>query len=226
MPEREFLLRDTAGSKVGDNSGTVNSAAHIIAVGGPSCAGKTELAKALARELRCSILALDNYYRDLRVLALSERARINFDDPQALDHELLIAQLRALSRREKVQPPLYDFTTHTRVPRGETFCPGDFLIVEGLFALYWQELRELARTKVFVDAPDDLCLRRRQARDVVERGRTRESVIAQFKTTVQPMAALHIRPTFTYADLVISGEQPLSQSVNVVLKHVRENSTT
>lgn len=207
-----------------DNSANVNSAAYIIAVAGPSCAGKTELAKALAHELRCSILPLDGYYRDLGEFAPTDRAGINFDTPQALDHELLIAQVQALSRREKVQRPLYDFTTHTRVSRNEQFGGGDFLIVEGLFALYWRQLRELAHTKIFVDAPDDLCLRRRQARDVAERGRTLESVITQFRETVQPMAAIHIRPTVTYADLVLSGEQPISESVGTALKHVRQNS--
>ena len=209
----------------GENSShTVHSSVYIIAVAGPSCAGKTELAKGLAHELRCSVLLLDSYYRDLTALAPAERARVNFDAPVALDHELLIEQVHALSRGETVERPLYDFATHTCVPRGESFAASEFLIIEGLFALYWPELRELASTKVFVDAPDDVCLGRRQLRDVAERGRTLESVLTQFNQTVQPMAALHVRPTFKYADLVLSGEQPLSRSVDTVLKHVRRNS--
>jgi uridine kinase len=167
---------------------------------------------------------LDSYYRDLSALAPAERARVNFDAPIALDDGLLIEQVHSLSRGEIVERPVYDFTTHTRVPRSESFTASEFLIIEGLFALYWPELRELAGTKVFVDAPDDVCLRRRQLRDVAERGRTLESVVAQFKQTVQPMAALHVRPTFQYADLVLSGEQPLLHSVDAVLKHVHRNS--
>jgi uridine kinase len=132
--------------------------------------------------------------------------------------------VRALSRGEAVERPVYDFATHTRVPRGERVAASEFLIIEGLFALYWPELRELATTKVFVDAPEDVCFRRRQLRDVTERGRTLESVITQFKETVQPMAALHVCPTYKYADLLLSGEQPLSRSVDTVLKHVRRNS--
>jgi uridine kinase len=132
--------------------------------------------------------------------------------------------VHALSRGETVKRPIYDFATHTRVPHGESFAASEFLIIEGLFALYWPELRELASTKVFVDAPDNVCLRRRQLRDVRERGRTAESVLTQFRQTVQPMAALHVRPTFKYADLVLSGEQALSQSVDMVLKHVCRNS--
>jgi uridine kinase len=197
---------------------------YIIAVAGPSCAGKTELARALAHELPCSVLVLDSYYRDLIALAPAERARVNFDAPVALDHELLIKQVHALTRGESVERPVYDFATHTRVPLGQSFAASEFLVIEGLFALYWPELRELTGTKVFVDAPDDVCLRRRQLRDVAERGRTVESVITQFKQTVQPMAALHVRPTSRYADLALSGEQPLSRSVDAVLQHVRRNS--
>lgn len=209
---------------VKNSSCIVHSSVYIIAVAGPSCAGKSELAKGLARELPCSVLLLDNYYRDLSSLAPAERVRVNFDAPISLDHDLLMEQVHALSRGETVERPLYDFATHTRVPRGETLAPREFLIMEGLFALYWPELRELASTKVFVDAPDNVCLSRRQLRDVAERGRTVESVLAQFNRTVQPMAALHVRPTFKYADLVLSGEQPLPRSVDTVLTHVRRNS--
>lgn len=196
------------------------SKVYIIAIAGPSCAGKTELSKKLAADLSCPILLLDSYYRDLHSLSLAARARVNFDEPSALDEKLLIEQVHALSRGETVSRPAYDFATHTRVPQRESFAARDFLIVEGLFALYWPELRELLGTKVFVDAPDDLCLRRRMKRDVAERGRTAGSVIAQWKQTVQPMAALHVRPTSRYADLVLSGEQPLSQSLVTVLEHV------
>lgn len=203
----------------------MDSNLYIITVAGPSCAGKTELGKALAHELGCSVLVLDSYYRDLIALAPAERARVNFDAPAALDHELLLEQVHTLTRGERVEQPVYDFSTHTRVPYGQIFAASEFLIVEGLFALYWPELRELAGTKVFVDAPDDVCLRRRQLRDVAERGRTMESVTEQFKQTVQPMAALHVRPTSNYADLILSGEQALSRSVDAVLQHVRRNST-
>lgn len=196
---------------------------YIIAIGGPSCAGKTQLAQRLASELRGSVLLLDSYYRDLSSMPPPERARVNFDSPFALDHALLIEQVRALSRGDSVKRPVYDFATHTRVPQFESFCAGKFLIIEGLFALYWPELRELSGTKVFVDAPDSVCFRRRQFRDVIERGRTAESVLAQFTETVQPMAELHVRPTSKYADIVLSGEQPLSRSTENVLDHVDQH---
>jgi uridine kinase len=198
----------------------MHSRLNIIAIAGPSCAGKTELAKRLAGKLRCPVLLLDSYYRDLGALVPAERGFVNFDEPRAVDHELLIEQVRALSRGDVVEKPKYDFATHTRGPHGERFAAGQFLIIEGLFALYWQELRELASTKIFVDAPDDLCLLRRQLRDVSERSRTLQSVTAQFYGTVQPMAALHIRPTSKYADLLLSGEQSISRSADTVLRHL------
>lgn len=204
----------------------MDSSRYIIAVGGPSCAGKTELAKRLAHDLVGSVLLLDSYYRDLSALSATERSAVNFDDPSALDHELLIHQLRAIRRGEIIQRPIYDFATHTRVPARETFAAHHFIIVEGLFALYWPELRELASTKVFVTAPDDVCFSRRQRRDVVERGRTAESVRAQFTQTVQPMASLYVRPTSKYADLVLSGEQPIWRSAQAVLELVHRNGAS
>jgi len=196
---------------------------YVIAVGGPSCAGKTELAKSVAQELHCSVLLLDNYYRDLSWLPPEKRARVNFDEPASLDHELLVSQVESLSHGLAVERPVYDFTTHTRRPETEPFSAHKFLIVEGLFALYWPQLRQLAGTRVFVEAPDRVCLERRTIRDVAERGRSEESVITQFKQTVQPMAERYVRPTSKYADLVLSGEQPLLRSVSAVLEHVRGN---
>ncbi len=202
----------------------MNSSVYIIAIAGPSCAGKTELSRRLAQELSCPVLVLDSYYRDLSGLTPAERATVNFDEPSALDEQTLIHQVRALSKGDTVPQPVYDFTTHTRTPKTQNFAATEFLIVEGLFALYWPELREVAGTKVFVNAPDDECLHRRLMRDVVERGRTAESVIAQFEQTVQPMANLYVRPTAKYADLRLSGEQALSASLDSVLKHVYRSS--
>ena len=204
----------------------MTSSVYIIAIAGPSCAGKTELSKTLAHELSCPTLLLDSYYRDLSGLTPAQRARVNFDEPGALDEALLIRQVHALSRGESVARPAYDFATHTRIPKAENFAASEFLIVEGLFALYWPELRDVAGTKIFVNAPDDVCLHRRLMRDVVERGRTAESVISQFQLTVQPMANLYVRPTAKYADLRLSGEQSLSTSMDAVLNHVYRNSPT
>ena len=184
------------------------SASHIIAIAGPSCAGKTELAKSLSRQLSASILPMDVYYRDLDFLPLESRCQFNFDLPDAVDRHLLRQHLTALAAGLPVQRPVYDFKVHTRSSLCETVTPGRYLILEGLFALYWEDLRPLFGTKVYIDAPDDVCFARRQVRDVRERGRTVEYVYKQWVEIVRPMAELYVRPTRRFADIVVSGISP------------------
>ncbi len=194
---------------------------HIIAIGGPSCAGKTELSRHIARVLSAPILPIDAYYINLDNLTVQERSHFNFDEPTALDHYLLRHHIEALSKGEAIERPTYDFKTHTRAIATEIVTPNDFVILEGLFALYWDDIRPFLRTKVFVDAPDEICLSRRSIRDVRERGRTPESVLEQYEKTVRPMAQLHVRPTARWADVIVSGQQPLEESVATVLRLVR-----
>ena len=196
------------------------STTHIIAIAGPSCAGKTELAKSLSRLLSAPILPMDAYYRDLDFLPIESRCHFNFDLPDAVDHDLLRQHLTALAAGLPVQRPVYDFTVHTRSSSWETVTPGRHVILEGLFALYWADLRPLFGTKVYIDAPDDVCLARRQVRDVRERGRTAESVHNQYVEIVRPMAELYVRPTRCFADIVVSGDVPLEQSSAAVLARI------
>jgi uridine kinase len=192
---------------------------YLIGIGGPSGAGKTYLATHLAAALNASVLALDRYYRDRSHLSVEERTRVNFDAPEALDHELIIEQVTGLRHGLLVQLPVYDFTTHTRMAQTEVLRPADIVIVEGLFTLHWSGLRELLDTKVFVDMTDDVCLTRRQDRDVRERGRTPESVLEQYSATVAPMAQRHVRPTIAHADVVVSGAEPIEGGIARVLAH-------
>jgi uridine kinase len=198
-------------------------ATHILAIGGPSCAGKTELAKRLARSLFATIVPMDAYYRDLAFLPVESRCKFNFDIPDSIDHTLLREHLTALAAGTSVQRPVYDWQVHTRSSLWETVTPGPYLILDGLFALYWDDLLPLLTTKVYVDAPDDVCLARRQVRDVLERGRTAESVHKQYVETVRPMADLYVRPTRRIADVVVSGQAPLEQSTAEVLAQVTAN---
>ena len=182
---------------------------RLVGIAGPSCAGKTELARWLGARLGAPVLNLDHYYIDLAHLPLEERAKTNFDEPAAVDREAILEDVAALGRGEPVTAPLYDFSTHTRARGGERIVPAGLVVVEGLFALYCPELRKHFFVKLFVDAPDALCLARRLERDVRERGRTPESVLRQFESTVRPGAERFIRPTRAYADLVLSGEEEL-----------------
>ncbi len=197
---------------------------YLIGIAGPSGAGKSYLAQHLSQRLAAPVLALDHYYRDLSHLPAKQRAFSNFDDPAALEHELLIEQVAHLADGTAVQVPTYDFSVHTRTCNTQSFEPATFVIIEGLFSLHWPELRRLLDTRVFVDMTDDVCLERRQERDVRERGRTPESVVEQFRDTVAPMAERYVRPTRVFAHVVLFGSTPVAQGVERVLQHVRHNA--
>jgi len=202
----------------------MSESSYLIGIAGPSGAGKSYLARHLAARLRAPVLALDHYYRDLSHMPVEERARTNFDNPAALDHELLMSQVVELSEGRAVEIPTYDFSVHTRTGLTQPFQPAAFVIVEGLFTLHWPELRRVLGTGVYVDMADDVCLQRRQERDVRERGRTPESVVEQFHATVAPMAERYVRPTEAHAHVVVFGAAPIEDAVESVLDHVRQNT--
>ena len=163
------------------------------------------------------MLSLDAYYRDLADLSPAARARINFDAPESMDHQRLAADLRQLAAGLRVEIPVYDFATHTRQAHQQSITPTDFLIVEGLFALYWPDINALYHLRIFVTADDALCLERRLARDRIERGRSPASIRAQYQEQVRPMYRRHIQPTARHADLTLDGSTPTEAQVSVVL---------
>jgi len=163
------------------------------------------------------VLSLDAYYRDLAALSPDERARVNFDAPEAMDHQRLAADLRQLAAGHRVEIPVYDFATHTRQTNQQSLTPTDFLIVEGLFALYWPDINALYHMRLFVTAADALCLERRLARDRAERGRSPASIRAQYQEQVRPMYRRHIQPTARYADLTLDGSTPTEEQVESIL---------
>jgi uridine kinase len=193
----------------------------LIAIAGPSCAGKTETAKAVAHHLSSRIVSLDSYYIPLDHLGYEQRVRFNFDEPAAIDHELLIVQLKELVSGHAIDVPNYDFAAYTRTSSTHRVQPAPFLILEGLFVLYWEDLRALCDLTVYVDAPDDLCLERRKRRDVQERGRTIESVIKQYDETVRPMAAKYVWPSKHLAQLVVSGTDALDHCAAQVIAEIK-----
>lgn len=194
---------------------------RLIGIAGPSGAGKSYLASHLAAALGgATILTLDSYYPDLSHVPLYEREATNFDAPESLDHELLISHVRRLASGSPIERPVYDFQTHTRTGQFERVDPAPYILVEGLYALYWPSLRELYATRVYVDMTDNVCLTRRLERDMRERGRTSESIFQQYRHTVAPMADAHVRPTARFADVLLFGGDRVEDEVAAVLRHL------
>jgi uridine kinase len=203
---------------------------YFIGVAGPSCSGKSCVAAHLAARLSGTVLSLDSYYRPLDHLTLQQRIAHNFDVPAALDSDLLFEHLRQLQQGCSVQCPVDDLTAQTRTAETVELVPQPFLIVEGLFALYWDELRASLGTKVYIDLDEGICLERRIARDICERGRTRESVLLQYRSTVAPMARQYVFPARLHANLLIGGDavgmgtpgaSEFSRQLDVIVQHAR-----
>ena len=190
---------------------------HLIGIAGPSGAGKGELSSWLAGRLGGVILDLDGYYREQGHIPFEVRCLMDYDQPSALDTDLLFGQMARLAAGEAIQKPVYDFSRHTRAAETLWFAPSPCVILEGLFTLYWPELRALLGTKIFIDAPDDVCLQRRIARDTTQRGREKGDVERQFYDQVLPAAIRHVRPTAQYADLVLDGLEPWEKNGGRVL---------
>jgi uridine kinase len=196
----------------------------VLGIGGASGSGKTTLALELVRELDGAHFPLDNYYFDLAHLPFEERAGKNFDDPALIESSLLAAHVAALCRGETVKRPLYDFSRYIRNPaQTETVHPAPFLIVEGLFALYYPELLALYQLRVYLDTAEEVCFTRRVKRDVEQRGRTEESVRLQYEETVRPSSRRFVRPTAAHADLQVDGSEALDWKVEQVLAALRQH---
>lgn len=196
----------------------------IIGVAGCSGSGKTTLADELARELEGTHFHLDYYYRDLGHLSYEERCKVNFDDPGQLESELLVKHVGQLSEGAPIHHPIYDFANHTRL-KGETkrLEVDHLLIVDGIFALHYPELRALYDLSIYVDAPDEVCYQRRLARDIAQRGRTPESVEQHYSESVRPMAEKYVRPSAQHADLVVEGTSSLDWSIEQVLTNLKKS---
>ena len=154
-------------------------------------------------------------------IPLAKRKKVNFDHPDALDWELLHEHLQAIAKGRAFEEPVYSFADYARTAQTRRIEPTEFIIVEGLFVLYWPELRGMLDTKVYVETDPAVCFERRLRRDVAERGRTPESVREQYERTVRPSAEWFVIPTMKSADLVVSGEEPLAHSTTLVMNALR-----
>lgn len=178
----------------------------VIGIAGGSGSGKTTVANVILRRVgatRIAYLPHDAYYRDLRDLPENERAQINFDHPNSLETSLLITHVRQLKNWQTVEIPVYDFKHHQRTEETITVLPQPVILVEGILIFAEPELRRLFDVKIFVDTDSDLRFIRRLQRDIVERGRSPESVIEQYLKTVRPMHLEFVEISKRYADVII-----------------------
>ena len=177
-----------------------------IGVAGGTGSGKTTVALKILEQVgldRIAYLPHDAYYRDASNLPPAERAQLNFDHPDSLDNELLIHHLRQLQGGHAVEIPVYDFRTHSRLAETRRIEPQPAILVEGILIFADRRLRELMDMKIFVDTDADLRFIRRLQRDINERGRSPESVINQYLSTVRPMHLEFVEPSKRYADVII-----------------------
>ena len=179
----------------------------IIGIAGGSASGKTSISNHIKERFsdQKSILIIrqDDYYKDQADKPMEERIKTNYDHPFAFDNDLLLSHLRQLQSGTQIEKPTYDYVHHTRSNVSETCFPCDVLILEGLFVLENEELRNMLDIKVFVDTAADVRFIRRLLRDVKERGRSMDSVINQYVNTVRVMHESFIEPTKKYADIII-----------------------
>ena len=184
----------------------------IIGICGASGSGKSTLAKALAARLEksCIYIKQDSYYKDHPDMEFSDRERINYDEPEAFEHEALRADLQLLRAGKPISAKEYDYSQHRRCDPGVMIQPADVILLEGIHVFYDPMVRDLLDFKIFIQVDPDVCLLRRVKRDIRDRGRTIESVYRQYLETVKPMYEKHIRNYVEYADLIVAqgGKNP------------------
>ena len=196
----------------------------VIGVAGGSGSGKTTVVRRIVGALgdaRVTVLEHDRYYRDRNDLRLEERAALNYDHPDSLETDLMVAHVNALRAGRSVEVPVYDFARHARTATTDTVAPGRAIIVEGILIYTDAALRALMDVKVFVDTDDDTRFIRRLQRDLAERGRTVQSVIDQYLGTVKPMHLEFVEPSKRYADVIVPLGGENTVAIDMLLTLIR-----
>ncbi len=190
----------------------------VIILAGGTASGKTTIAKVLAERLEALVLTHDRYYKDIEI-----QEGHNFDEPNALDNDRIVQDIRQLKQDLPTEVPVYHFPTHKRRHKGEILSPKPFLLVEGILTLSIAEIAEQGDLTIFVDVADDIRLARRIQRDVLERGRNIQSVLNQYFSTVRPMHHLYIKPVRSTAHLILDGTAPIEENIELILKSIPQN---
>ena len=201
----------------------------IVLIGGGSASGKTYVLRKVLEQIpedKITRVSIDDYYKDFSVLPMEERVKVNYDHPKAFDWKLMNSQIRDLKEGKTIEKPIYDFTIHGRSQKTEIVEPKELIIIEGIMALVNKDLRALGDLKVYINASRERRLVRRIERDQKERGRSYDSIIEQYFSTVLPMYEEIIAPSQYYADLIINNDGGSTKSIDVlvsVLRNMLEN---
>ncbi|MGX2986317.1 uridine kinase [Ursidibacter sp. B-7004-1] len=208
---------------------TENKSCIVIAIAGASASGKSLIASTIYKELKdelgqddIGIISEDAYYKDQSHLVMEERVKTNYDHPNSMDHDLLVAHLQALKQGESVEIPEYDYTEHNRKTTVTQFSPKRIIILEGILLLTDEHIRNEIDVSIFVDAPLDICFIRRLQRDMQERGRTMESVVSQYRKTVRPMFLQFVEPSKQYADVIIPKGGKNRIAINILKAQIKQ----
>lgn len=196
----------------------------VIGVAGGTGSGKSTLVKRLQEAFRSEDVATlchDFYYKAHPELTYEERTKLNYDHPQSFDTDMLVEHIRALKSNVPIERPVYSFVDHNRTAETVPVKPSKVIIIDGILIFENKELRDMMDIKVFVDTDADLRLARRILRDVRERGRSMESVIDQYTTTVKPMHEEFVEPSKKYADVIIPEGGFNSVAVQMLIQNIR-----
>ncbi|WP_052256458.1 uridine kinase [Salinicoccus sp. YB14-2] len=196
----------------------------IIGIAGGTGSGKTSVTKKIISSLEehdITLIEQDFYYKDQSHKTMEERLETNYDHPFAFDNDLLIQHVKSLINRESVKLPTYDYVNHTRSDETIKVEPKDVIIVEGIFALENEQLRELMDVKIYVDTDSDIRILRRMSRDIKERGRSMESVINQYLSVVRPMHLQFIEPTKRFSDIIIPEGGENIVAIDIITTKIR-----
>jgi len=178
----------------------------VVGIAGGTASGKTTVANKIVGRLkgcRVSFLDQDSYYRDLSDMSLEERVEINFDHPDAFDTDLMVHHLRVLKAGVAIEKPVYNFVSSTREKRTVQVHPAELVLIEGILVLHIEAIRKELDVRIFVDAEDDVRIIRRLTRDIKERGRDFDHVVAQYFRHVRPMHMAFVEPSKRWADIVV-----------------------
>jgi uridine kinase len=176
----------------------------IVGLAGPSGSGKSTIARRVASRLNGHVISMESYSIEMNHLPLEERAKLNYDAPHAIDMQLLESHIRDYASGKAIEAPIYDFAKHLRVSGEGVRVPAkSLLIVEGILALHFSQLRPFLDLSIYLEAPEEVCFHRRKVRDITERQRSLDFILWQYKNNVLPAARQYVLPSKRYADLVL-----------------------